>query len=322
MIKNAARAVAAVALVIAGCRKPDVTDGRYQGMIEYDQRDLSFEQPGRVVELVVTRGQTVGQGAPIAHQDDTLDRQVRAVDARAVAVAQADLDLVKAGSRGEDVRAAQAQLGSLVAAEKNAQVELARQKALVEKGALPGATLDALVAQLAAATGARQAQEERLRALRKGARPEEIDRSAARVAQADEALALDDQRIAKRALTAPIAGVVQDVYIQSGEIAPAGVPVVSLIDTRHPYADVFVPIADAPRVKVGDIAHLVVEGLTADVTGKVELVYPEAEFTPKFVFSPRERPNLMIRVRVRLDDPDGRLHAGLPAYATIAERAP
>ena len=44
---------------------------------------------------------------------------------------------------------------------------------------------------------------------------------------------------------------------------------------------------------------------------------PETEFTPKFLFSPRERPNLVVRVRVRVDDPERRLHAGVPAFARI-----
>ena len=58
------------------------------------------------------------------------------------------------------------------------------------------------------------------------------------------------------------------------------------------------------------------------MTGAVEWIAPHAEFTPRFVYSPRERPNLTVRVRVRLDDPEGRLHAGLPAYAELAARAP
>jgi HlyD family secretion protein len=77
-------------------------------------------------------------------------------------------------------------------------------------------------------------------------------------------------------------------------------------------------VPDAPAIKVGDAARLRVEGLAEDVAGVVELVYPEAEFTPRFVFSPRERPNLVIRVRVRLEDPQGRLHAGLPAYVRFS----
>jgi HlyD family secretion protein len=316
------RTVAGLACAAAlGCRAPDVTVGRYQGMIEYDERELAFEAPGRVVVVAVQRGQRVEAGAVIARQDDAIDRDLRAVDAGAVRVAEAELALVAAGSRGEDVRAAEAQLIAARAAEKNAQLELERQRALVAKGALPGAGLDALDAQLAAAIGARRAQEERLQALRRGARAEEIARAAARLDQLKRALELDDRRIEKRALVAPTAGVVQDVYLQSGEIAGAGVPVLAIADVRRPYADVFVPVPEVPRVRIGDVAALRVEGLDEDAVGVVELIHAEAEFTPRFVFSPRERPNLMVRVRLRVDDRAGRLHAGLPAYATFPPRA-
>ena len=50
----------------------------------------------------------------------------------------------------------------------------------------------------------------------------------------------------------------------------------------------------------------------------VEHISKETEFTPKFLFSERERPHLVIRVRVRIEDPTRRLHAGIPAFAEIA----
>ena len=52
--------------------------------------------------------------------------------------------------------------------------------------------------------------------------------------------------------------------------------------------------------------------------GKVEYVAQRTEFTPRFLFSEQERPNLVVRVRVRVDDDQERLHAGVPAFATIA----
>jgi HlyD family secretion protein len=306
---------------LPACHREDVTQGRYQGMIEYDDRALSFEGPGRVIELRVRRGQLVKAGDVVARQDDSLDRDGRAVDQRAAAVAQADLELVKAGSRAEDIRAAEAQLAAARVAERDTQTELNRQQLLFEKGARPRAGMEALEAQLAAAVANRRSQEERVRALRKGARAEEITRAAARVDQAKQVVQLGDVRLQKRTLTAPTDGIVQDIYILGGEMAGAGVPVASLADVRHPYADVFVPVPEASRVKVGDPARLRVEGLPEEATGVVELVYPQAEFTPRFVFSPRERPNLVIRVRVRLEDPQGRLHAGLPAYVTFGAAA-
>lgn len=87
-------ALVASAAVVVGCKKPELTDGRYQGMIEYERRDLAFELPGRVAQVAVARGQELAPGALIARQDDTFDRDGREVRARDVAVAEADLALV------------------------------------------------------------------------------------------------------------------------------------------------------------------------------------------------------------------------------------
>ncbi|MEO7731583.1 MAG: biotin/lipoyl-binding protein, partial [Kofleriaceae bacterium] len=156
MIKNWQRRLCcSVGLVwlVASCAAPDITEGRYQGMIEYEQRALAFEMPGRVVAVVVTRGQQVKAGDVIARQDEALDRDARAVDAGAAAIARAELALVTAGSRIEDVRAAEAQLASARAVEGHAETELARERQLVARGATPRARADALEAELAAATG-------------------------------------------------------------------------------------------------------------------------------------------------------------------------
>jgi HlyD family secretion protein len=55
--------------------------------------------------------------------------------------------------------------------------------------------------------------------------------------------------------------------------------------------------------------------------GSVEDVARQMEFTPRFLFSPRERANLVVRVRVAIDDPREELHAGIPAFATIERSA-
>ena len=314
MVKNSAWLAAALALV-AACDKPDISDGRFQGMVEHEQVDLAFEVPGRLVEVPVAAGQDLAPGALVARLDDLVDREGRDVRAREVDVAEADLAAVAAGARAEDIRATAAQLAAARAAETSVTRERERTRALVTSGALGGAVLDEIDARVARATGERQALEEKLRLLQRGTRVEDVARARARVAQAGEVLALEDARLGRRTLTAPVGGAVVDVYVRAGEMVAAGTPVASIIDRRRPYADVFVPVAVAPTVRAGDPAFLAVEGLPGEVRGTVERVFPRAEFTPRFVFSPRERPHLMIRARVRLDDPDGQLHAGLPAYA-------
>jgi HlyD family secretion protein len=316
MINNWRLAIVLVA--VASCsRAKDITDGRYQGMVEHEQVDLGFEVSGRVAEVLVKPGQEIAAGTVIAKQEDTLDRQTREIRARELAVARADLALVAAGARAEDIRAARAQLAAARATEATIKKQLERERALVERGVVAGAVVDDMAAQLARATGERQSLEERVRLLVSGARHEELDRAKARVASAEQALALEDERLDKRILRASIDGTVLDTYIEPGEVVAAGAAIATVIDRRRPYADVFVPVDRAAAISVGAPASLRVEGAAAETAGEVERVFPHAEFTPRFIYSPRERPNLMIRVRVRLRDPEQKLFAGLPAYAVL-----
>ena len=304
-----------LALALLGCQHRDLTDGRYQGMIAIEQVDLAFEVGGRIIARPIQPGQLVHQGDVLARQDDVLDRQQRQIRLRELDVARADLALLEAGSRPEEIRAAKAELVAARASELTLDREQVRQQHLVEGGVTAPAELDAVGAQVARARGERERLAAKVTLLSRGTRREELVRARARIALAEESLALEDRRLEKRTLLASIDGVVLDVYPDLGEIVAAGAPVLSLVDRTRPYADVFVPVADAPRLRVGDAMRLTVEGVAAPVAGVVELIAPHAEFTPRFVYSPRERPNLTVRLRVRLSDPTGVLHAGLPVYA-------
>ena len=118
-------------------------------------------------------------------------------------------------------------------------------------------------------------------------------------------------------LHAGIAGEIVDVATKSGELAAVGTPAVTVADTTHPYVDVFVPQGELDGIKPGVRAEVRVDATSAPFQSSIESVSPDTEFTPKFLFSDRERPHLVVRVRVRVSDPDRRLHSGVPAFARI-----
>jgi HlyD family secretion protein len=99
-------------------------------------------------------------------------------------------------------------------------------------------------------------------------------------------------------------------------VAP-GATVVTVADTKHPYVDVFVPQHELSGLGIGLPARIRTDAEREPFAGYIEHIAPTTEFTPRFLFSPRERPNLVVRVRVRIDDHDERLHAGVPAFATF-----
>jgi HlyD family secretion protein len=80
---------------------------------------------------------------------------------------------------------------------------------------------------------------------------------------------------------------------------------------------VFVPQAEISAVKVGQGAKVRVDALGSELGGKVEHISRRTEFTPRYLFSERERATLVVRVRVRVDDPKEQLRAGVPAFVRL-----
>jgi HlyD family secretion protein len=320
MIKNPARAVGAAALVVlvGACARADPLPDGYQGIVEYDNRVIAFEVPGRVATVPVQRGDLVEAGQVLAQLDDTLQKLTVESRQKDEAAAEADLALLEAGTRKEDIAAAADELRGAAANEDLLRKSADRVRALFAQGALPQAELDKAEADLERAVNERRSLEQRLTAMRRGSRPEEIARSRARVDQARSVLALEQERLARYVLRANAAGEVVDVVIKPGEMAAVGTSAVTLADTRHPYVDVFVPQGSLGTLRAGAKAAVRVDASSAPLDAAVEYVAAETEFTPKFLFSPRERPNLVVRVRVRVADPDRRLHSGVPAFARIA----
>ena len=88
----------------------------------------------------------------------------------------------------------------------------------------------------------------------------------------------------------------------------------TVADAAHPYVEVFVPQAGLAAVTLGGAVTLRVDGDRAAYPGRVEFIGRRMEYTPRFLFSERERPNLVVRVRVRVQDPEHQLRAGVPAF--------
>jgi len=310
--------LAATALVLTlGCRRAAPVPPGYQGLVEYDERVVSFEVAGRVDSVDVRRGDLVADAQVLARLDDTMARLQRDASEQDANASQADLALLLAGSRREDVASMADELQGAVSTEALARTTAERTRTLFSDGALPKSELDKAEADLRRAVSDRQSLEQRLAALRHGARAEEITRARARVAQAQAQLALQQELLARHVLHARGAGEVVDVAIKAGELAATGTPAVTLADTTHPYVDVFVPEGELEGIHAGAGAEVRVDATAAPFAATVESVSPDTEFTPKFLFSDRERPHLVVRVRVRVQDPERRLHSGVPAFAKV-----
>ena len=122
----------ALAVLLSGCARasgnaPEVL----QGVVEFDDRALGFELGGRVATVAVERGETLSPGQVIATLDDGLERPARDARVAEVAAARAQLALLQAGARREDVRGVEAQLTAARATETAVQHNLGLGSACV-----------------------------------------------------------------------------------------------------------------------------------------------------------------------------------------------
>jgi HlyD family secretion protein len=174
-----------------------------------------------------------------------------------VTIAELQYDLLKQGARPEQIASAKAQV-----AQAEASLGAARTAVDVAKG-----QRDAAEARLAQA-------EAQLALMMASATPEELALAEAGVAEAQAALEQAQAALSQARLRSPVRGTVAQVDLRVGELAPTGVPVISVgsldafqIETTD------MDEIDAARVSVGDEVELLFDALPElEVTGTVTSV--------------------------------------------------
>lgn len=320
-----------VAFSIA-CAEDAPTDRlRVSGHVEATETRIAPEAGGRILTLTVREGDRV-QAGQVVMTLDTRDVQLAIQRARAEqAAADAQLRLVMAGARAEDIRQAQAQVDTARAEVAAAQTELeSAEQDLARFESLLAANSgsrkqrdDAATRRDLARDRVTQAQsrvrtaDEALARLKAGARPEEIDAARARVAGAAAQIASLEKGITDATLQSPVGGIVTEKLVEVGEVIQPRAPALVVVDLDRAWADVFVPEPSVPLIKIGQAATVFTDAGGPGLAGTVGFISPKAEFTPRNVQTAEERSKLVYRVRINVDNKDGVLKQGMPVEAEI-----
>jgi HlyD family secretion protein len=303
-------------LALAACGDDD-HDGRIHasGHIEATEVHLAAKVGGRLLEAPFEEGDTVREGAVVARLD-TVDAEHRLAQARAQAgAADAQLRLLLAGTRAEDLRRAEDRLAQAQAELDAADRDLARLAGLAERGtATEKARDDAETRQEIAERGVAAARAE-LDKLISGPRSQEIEAARAQRAAAEAQVAAVQQNITDATVTAPRDGVLIERVAEPGEVLASGMPIAVLVDLARPWLDVWVGEPSLASIRLGEPVEVRVDGHEGALEGTVAYISDIAEFTPKNVQTPEERSKLVFRVKIGLDNRDGLFKPGMPADA-------
>ncbi|MCX7983626.1 MAG: efflux RND transporter periplasmic adaptor subunit [Bacteroidetes bacterium] len=288
------------AVIVGGCggdKKPTI---EATGTLEATESLVSAQVSGIVQRIYVDEGSEVVQGDTLLSIDPTeYTLQLKQAQANAHAL-YAQYRLALKGTREEDIIQAEANY-------RSAKEDYERMKELYSAKSISRKQLDDAETRYIVAF-------QNFEKLKKGSRYEEIQTARARWEQAVAQSELLEKKIMDCTIRATMNGVVVRKYVEQGELITQGMAVLRIANINEMYVRIYVPESELPYVSHGQRADVRVDAFKNRVfSGRVTYIASIAEFTPRNVQTKDERTKLVFAVKIKVQNPEKILKAGIPA---------
>ncbi len=230
-----------------------------------------------VARLEVERGDRVRAGELVAELENR-DLQAAAQAAEGqLQAAQAAYATAVAGAIPAQLKAAQLNLAATRQALDNAQRVYASRQRLFQQGAIPRLTLEQAGVALTDARNAHTLAQQQLQALEAGGgHAQALKAAQGNLTTAQAQAAAAQAMLAYSRLTSPIAGVVTDRPVYTGELATPSAPLMTIMNLSQVVARASLPASQAALLQVGDPATLTPAG-GAPLPARVSVVSPTTD---------------------------------------------
>jgi len=296
---------------------------KVSGNIEAHKADLSFKVQGRIKELPVQEGQWVEANALLAKLDDDDYRQQVISDEATFNLRNAQLGLTEAGSRTQDIKAAEEGMLDAQADLELKKIDLKRKEDLYKKDAISAETRDIAATNIKRAQAVYERSKQLYEEVKEGSRREQIaiDRQTAQ--QAFENVQLSRIKLGYTVLRAPNSGVIETREAELGEVVGPGTPIVTLEDLDHVWLRAYVNETSLGRIRLGQEAKVTTDTYPGKTyVGKLSFIASDAEFTPKSVQTQDQRVTLVYKIKIDLPNANHELKPGMPADAVLESSSP
>jgi HlyD family secretion protein len=259
-----------------------------------------------VQKFYVNRGDHVKEGQLLAVLENR-DLEYAAAESKgALEQAESSFRTTSVSTVPESLVKAQTDLQTTRDVQESAKRLLDSRQQLFKQGALAGRLVDEAQIAFQQAQSQYRAAQEHLKALQL-VRQDEIEGAAAQVRSAKAHLGSQEAQVAYSRIVSPISGVVADRPLNVGEMANAGSPLITVVNTSRVVARVNVPQSEASAVKLGQTATVTQPDTKEEIEGKVTVVSPEAD------------PNTTsVQIWIEIANPGERLKPGSAVHAAIA----
>lgn len=275
-----------------------------------------------VKTFYVNRGSKVHEGQLLAKLESR-DLAAAAQDNQgAYDQAQANYAIATASTLPEEIQKAQGDTqAAKLALEAEQKVYDSRQD-LYKQGALPRKDLDQATVSLSQARTQYEIAQHHLDALMSGGKQEEIKSAKGQLQSAKGKYLGAEAQLSYSEIRSPINGVVTDRPLYPGEMAAAGTPLLTVMDTSSVVARAHIPQEQAALLKLGDKATVALPAAAAGGAPGSSLGGDDPIEGKVTVVSPALDPNsTTVEVWVQAKNPKGRLRPGTSVQISMLARS-
>lgn len=249
-----------------------------QGTVECTTYKASSKVPGRIDQMKVAQGDSVEKGQ-LLYVLSTPELDAKLEQAEAVKSAASALDAAAvAGARIQQIEAALNMWEKAQAGLELARKTYERVKNLYDQGVVPEQKLDEAQANYKAMQATSLAAKAQYDMASDGARKEDKEAAAAKVRQAEGAVAEVESYISDAMVYAPVSGEVSTIIAEQGELVGTGYPVVAILDLSDMWVTFNVKETLLPGIRVGTRMSGYVPALDRDVEFEVTYIAVQADF--------------------------------------------
>jgi multidrug resistance efflux pump len=297
--------VIALALLAGGCSADNSPRARsVSGTIETDEVRPASRYGGRVEKILAVEGDPLKPGQAIVELDAAELRAKR--DQVAAQLAE-----FEAGPRREEIDTAKHDWEAQVTESEQARVDAKRADELFAQKTISATEHDQAVTRARTLEKNVAAARSRYDLMLAGTRAE-------RLAQARAELAEMDAQLGEMKIPSPSDCVLEVLSVKVGDVLVPNQTVATLLLTNHLWVRVYVPEPWLGHVQLGEQVVVRVDSDPGkDFPGVVEQIARAAEFTPRNVQTVGERVKQVFGIKVRLDNREGKLRAGMAADVTF-----
>ncbi|MGI8480730.1 MAG: HlyD family secretion protein [Chthoniobacterales bacterium] len=268
-----ASVLAGICLSLSGCRH---RSDAVSGTIEVDEVHVAPRSGGRVAKIYAEEGQTLKLGDLIVEMDAAELSAQRDVTAAQLNTAERDVDA------------------------QTAQLDFLRSDAQRAQDLLKNHTVSPSEAERAASAAKTQTKN--------------VEAARMRVEQARAQVAQMDAQLREMKVVAPTDSILEVLNVKIGDVLPPNREVATLIMPQQLWVRVYIPEPWLGLIKLGEAVRVRVDSFRdKDFSGKIEQINRQAEFTPRNVQTVEDRIRQVFGVKIRLDNHEDKLRAGMSA---------